>query len=402
MTKTAGRVKILQIGKFYSPYAGGMETHLEDLCVQLNRSADVRVIVANTSAGTVSEEISGIRVHRAGTWGSIANAPISPGLVNAIRRSPADIVHIHWPNPAAVLAYIASRHPGQLVVTYHSDIVGKRLAALLFHPILNRVIARSAAVIATSPNYVESSPILSRFKNLCHVIPYGIATERMAAPNPAVINDIKARYGPRTVLAVGRLVYYKGFEYLVRAMRHVDGRALIIGDGPLRENLKAIAVSCGVTDRVVFLGEKSGQDLVPYFHAAEVFALPSVARSEAFGIVQLEAMACGKPVINTNLDSGVPFASLDGKTGLTVPPADPESLAAAINLLLNETELRSRFGEAGRRRVFEEFRLETMTERTCDLYRQILESRPLLNEANPPLFQGVYAAPSNTRDEASL
>ena len=163
-------------------------------------------------------------------------------------------------------------------------------------------------------------------------------------------------------------------------MRSVNGRALIIGDGPLDEKLRSLAASCGVADRVVFTGEKSGKDLAPYFHAADVFALPSIARSEAFGIVQLEAMACGKPVVNTSLDSGVPFVSLDGVTGLTVPPAEPEALALAINRLLDDDNLRSRYGEAGRRRVAQEFGLEKMVHRTCELYGQILESIPLIDE----------------------
>src|SRR6185503_13936130 len=120
----------------------------------------------------------------------------------------------------------------------------------------------------------------------------------------------------------------KGFEYLVQAMEKVDGRLLIIGDGPLRESLMQQAKARGILDRVVFLGEIS--DISPYYHAADVFALASVARSEAFGIVQLEAMACGKPVVNTNLDSGVPFVSLHGETGLTVPPQDPDALAFAL------------------------------------------------------------------------
>jgi len=380
MTKRGTRVRILQVGKFYPPYAGGIETHLEELCAQLRNFADVEVIVANTSRRNITEQISGIKVHRAGTVAHFANVPISPGMVAAIRRSNADIVHIHWPNPMAVLAYLASGHTGRLVLTYHSDIVKQRAVALPFRPIFNLFMTRCRAVIATSPNYVETSPVLRRYRQLCHVIPYGISTERLATPDPAAVADLRRKYGPRIVVAVGRLVYYKGFEYLVRAMRSVNGRALIIGDGPLDEKLRSLAASCGVADRVVFTGEKSGKDLAPYFHAADVFALPSIARSEAFGIVQLEAMACGKPVVNTSLDSGVPFVSLDGVTGLTVPPAEPESLAMAINQLLDDDNLRSRYGEAGRRRVAQEFGLEKMVHRTCELYGQILESIPLIDE----------------------
>src|SRR5262249_22178391 len=141
------------------------------------------------------------------------------------------------------------------------------------------------------------------------------------------VERIRRRYGPRIVVSVGRLIYYKGLEYLIDAMIRVSGRLLVIGDGPLRPRLERQAVVRNSGDRAIFLGEV--RDIVPYYHAAYVFVLPSVARSEAFGIVHLEAMACGKPVVNTRLASGVPFVSPHGVTGLTVPPAHPGALADA-------------------------------------------------------------------------
>jgi rhamnosyl/mannosyltransferase len=378
MTKPV--INVLQIGKFYPPHAGGMETHLEQLCTQLREFSNVRVVVASTDRHSVTEEISGIRVHRVGSPVYVGGAPVSPGMVTAIRRSPAHIVHIHWPNPAAVLAYLASGHSGQLVLTYHSDIIRQRVGACLFGPILNLVMRRCAAVICTSRDYLETSPVLRQFRERCHVIPFGIGTEKLAVPDPESVAKLRRLYGPRVVLAVGRLVYYKGFEYLIQAMRFVNGKAVIIGDGPLREKLTRLAVSCGVADRVIFAGEKQRLDLLAHIHAADVFALPSIARSEAFGIVQIEAMACGKPVINTRLDSGVPSVSLDGITGITVPPADPDSLAGAINKLFENDDLRSRYGEAGRTRVAQEFTIEKMAERTWQVYRRALESAPAVPE----------------------
>ena len=401
MTKQGSGLSILHIGKFYPPYAGGMETHLEDLATNLKQFANVRVIVANTEKRSVTQRMAGVTVHRAGTIGYLAGAPISPGMVAAIKRSPAHIVHIHWPNPAAVLAYAASGHRGRLVFTYHSDVVRQKVWGSLFHPILKLVMARCAAIICTSRNYVQSSPDLRPFRKRCHVIPYGIATEKLAAPDRSAVENLRRKYGPRIVLAVGRLVYYKGFEYLIRAMRSVNARVVIVGDGPLRERLGSLASEYGVTDRVVFAGQKNGKDLVPYFHAADVFALPSVARSEAFGIVQIEAMACGKPVINTSLDSGVPSVSLDGITGLTVPPADSESLAAAINRLLSDDELRSRLGEAGRARVAGEFTVETMVRRTSELYCRVLETAPVSYEQELTRTR-EYANMSHILDETSL
>lgn len=387
MTKRNSDIRILQIGKFYSPYAGGIETHLEELSEQLQSFADVKVIVANTARRSVTEQVSGVTVHRVGTLGTFANTPISPGMVSAIRNTPADIVHIHWPNPAAALAYLASGHTGRLVLTYHSDIVKQKAAASLFRPVLNLLMARCEAVIATSPNYVETSPILQQHRKRCHVIPYGIGIEKLGAPDHVLVEELRRKYGPRIVLSVGRFVYYKGFEYLIEAMRAVNGRALIVGDGPLREKLRSLAQTHGVADRVEFIGEQRGKALVSYFHAADLFVLPSIARSEAFGIVQLEAMACGKAVVNTRLDSGVPYVSLDGVTGLTVPPADAGALASAITSLLDNDELRARFGETGRKRVAREFSLETMVRRVCQVYGQILEA-PLICDGEPQYVVG--------------
>ena len=187
---------------------------------------------------------------------------------------------------------------------------------------------------------------------------------------------MRQRYGERLIVTVGRLVYYKGFEYLIRAMPRVSGTALIIGEGPLHGKLSKLASELGVADRVHFLGKVDQEHLVSCYHAADVFVLPSVARSEAFGIVQIEAMAAGLPVINTRLDSGVPYVSVHNQTGLTVPPADPEALAAAINKLLDDPVLGKKLGAAGHLRACQEFSLQIMTRRTEKLYDRVMQLPP--------------------------
>ena len=259
--------------------------------------------------------------------------------------------------------------------TYHSDTVRQKVLGKAFDPVLRRALDRCAALIGTSPNYLDSSAVLSAYRDRCHVIPYGIATEQFCKRDTATVESIRKRYGSRLIISVGRLIYYKGFEYLIRAMAKVDGRLLIIGDGPLRESLQREAQASNVADKVVFLGEIQNNETVPYYHAADVFALASIARSEAFGIVQLEAMACGKPVVNTSLASGVPFVSLDGETGITVPPLDPDALARAINLLLDTNDLRARYGLAARQRVEQEFSLDRMVDRTLRLYEKVMSSQ---------------------------
>lgn len=153
-------------------------------------------------------------------------------------------------------------------------------------------------------------------------------------------------------------------------MSKVDAKLVIIGEGPLRAELEREAASNGTSGRVIFLGEIH-DDLASYYHASDIFALPSCERSEAFGLVQLEAMACGRPVVNTRIDSGVPYASLDGVTGFTVEPRSSDAIAAALNRLLHDSELRTRMGRAARDRVVNEFAIGKMAARTLNLYTTV-------------------------------
>jgi glycosyltransferase involved in cell wall biosynthesis len=364
------RLRVLQIGKFYPPVRGGMETHLHDLCRAISPAVDLDVIVGHTESRTKHEYDGDIRVQRISTMANVASASICPSMVRAIRRTDADIVHLHSPNPTAVLSYLLSGHRGRLVVTHHSDIVRQRLLKFAYEPWLRHLMSRAGAIISFSPNYIDSSPILSRHRDQCHVIPHGINASRFASCDVKTVAELVQRYGHKIVLAVGRLVYYKGFDVLIRAIAATDATLLIIGTGPLREDLEQLARDLNAAARVHFLGDVP--DVVPYYHAARIFALPSVARSEAFGIVQLEAMACGTPVINTDLDSGVPFVSVDGVSGFTVPPGNVSSLQRSIQCLLRDERLQARFSAGAKRRVDEHFTIETMADRTFQLYQEVL------------------------------
>jgi glycosyltransferase involved in cell wall biosynthesis len=367
----ARRLRVLQVGKFYPPHMGGIETHLQALCGTLSEHVDLRVVVSSDDRRTVDELVDGVLVARAGTLLTAFSTSISPAIVSRIRAASRDLVHLHLPNPTAVLAYLASGHRGPLVITYHSDTVRQKLLGALFQPFLNAILRRSAAIITTSPNYLESSPVLNGFRDRCHVIPYGIDTSLFEHSEPTAVQQIRRQYGERLVISVGRLVYYKGFECLLRAMAQVNGKLLIVGDGPLRRDLHNLTSQLGITDKVAFAGEIQNTQMTPYYHAADLFALASVARSEAFGIVQVEAMAAGLPVVNTRLDSGVPYVSLDQQTGLTVPPGDPAALAGAINRLLDDPSLRQLFGRAGARRAQEQFSLDCMQHRMLKLYHSV-------------------------------
>src|SRR5271154_4442190 len=372
----AQRPSVMHVGKFYRPHFGGIETHVEALCQELVKSMDVRVLVAGDSRRSQECVIDGVNVSRVAQSMSVFGAPVCLSMPRRIRSSRPDLVHLHLPNPGGALAVLASGYRGRVIVSWHSDVIRQHSLAKLYNPIERILLKKSRAIVASSPNYIESSAVLSRFKDRCRVIPYGIDSLKYQNSDPAAVRAIREKYGPKIVLMVGRLVYYKGGEHAVRAMTKIDANLLIIGDGPLMQNLQRQARELGVADRVFFLGKVQGS-ISPYYQASDVFILPSIARSEAFGIVQLEAMACGKPVVNTDLASGVPYVSIDGETGITIPPASPEALAAAVNSLLEDSAMRTAYGHAALRRVQNEFSLDLMVRRTLEVYREAGVEVPL-------------------------
>jgi rhamnosyl/mannosyltransferase len=280
------------------------------------------------------------------------------------------IVHLHVPNPWAVQAYLMSGHKGKLVMSHHADTLGRRQLRKLVDPFVRRAMDRAAAIIVASKRYLDSSEELADFRGKCHLIPYGINGEAFQTEAAGEVRAIQAKYGPRLIVAVGRLVSYKGFEFLLQAMRDIDAVLFLIGAGPMQKGLEAAVNSLGLSGKVHLLGHV--EDLVPYYKASQMLVLPSVSRAESFGMVQLEAMAAGIPVVNTNIESGVPEVSVHGVTGITVPPKDASALADAIRALLANPELRAKYGRAGIVRANEEFSARRMAENTFHVYQSVL------------------------------
>lgn len=372
--KITASTSILHLGKYYPPHMGGIEIYLQQLVSHQTRLMNVAVVVANDLRCTQIEEVDGARISRVSSLGVLASMPMTPTMAWHIRENKADLIHLHMPNPGAALALLASRHSGKLVVTHHSDTVGRKQLRRLSDPLVRRIMERSAAIIVTSERYLDSSEELARFRDKCRIIPLGIDPAPFEYRNAEVEARIKHEYGDRLVLAVGRLVPFKGFEYLIRAMRQVSGTLLLIGAGPLQSALKSCIIGCGVSEKVRMLDNVDNALIPPFYRAASIFVMPSITRAESFGIVQMEAMASGVPVINTDIPSGVPEVSVHGKTGLTVPPRDPVALANAITLLLDNPALRLQFGEAARERVREKFSVQKMVAQTMNVYDSVLSS----------------------------
>jgi len=381
VANSAGRrYRVMHLATYAVPHVGGVEMHMHEICKALSEQLDVREAGGGGPRFRSTQHvIDGFPVTQLATPLTLRSATICPAIPLAIRSNKPDLVHLHMPNPFGAAAYLLSGHRGPLIITWHFDIVRQRLMKKLFKPLFDRILSRAWAVVATSPNIARSSEVLQAFSDRVRVIPYGIDYEPYARRRDSEVAAIRQRYGPKIVLGVGRLIYYKGFQYLISAMSEVDAKLLIVGEGPLREELERQVQAEGTKNRVEFVGEKTPEQLIPFYQACDVFALSSV-RGEAFGIVQLEAMAAGKPVVNTMLDSGVPFVSRDRESGFTVPPHDSKGLAEAINRLLADEPLRLRYGREARLRVQREFSVRAMTQAMLKLYGEALSDTALVDQ----------------------
>jgi rhamnosyl/mannosyltransferase len=301
---------------------------------------------------------------------------------HALRRhrlAPFDIVHLQFPaDPMAHLACELLPRSVKRVIGWHSDIVRQRWLLRGYRPFLDRTLRKADAIIAATPAHISSSQQLSAVRERArfHVVPYGFDLARFER-RPALADELRGRYpAPLLVFALGRHVYYKGFEHLIRALARVPGAVLALGgQGPLTEELRRVAHGAGVAGRVHFVGRIPDEELPAWYHACDVFCLPSIEPAEAFGIVQIEAMASARPVVCCQLGNGVNWVNPDGETGLTVPPGDSAALAGALARLEREPALRARLGEEGRRRALRLFTSEAMAKATLAVYREVLARR---------------------------
>jgi glycosyltransferase involved in cell wall biosynthesis len=267
------------------------------------------------------------------------------------------------------------------VITHHSDVVRQKRWLVLYKPLLRCILRRADSVIVSSPRYVETSPWLRPVRDKCVVIPLGVDDEKFSPP-------AETFRGPKTVLFVGKLRYYKGLDTLLAAMVSLpDVLLCIVGDGPQRKGLERMTADLRLTERVRFMGKVDDLTLLQYYRKAHVFALPSNTRAEAFGTVLLEAMASGLPCVTTELGTGTSWVVQDRIQGLIVPPGDPGALAEAIRSLMNDEALRREMGRAARERVMTLFRQSLMVHRVEELYRSLLDFSRKSHMMNQTLFR---------------
>lgn len=391
------RMKILHVGKFFYPYRGGMENFLLDLVVDQNSRGMSPAVIAHhhlPCRNTVSEFVHGIPVLRTWSLGQFVYVPISPTFGLHLQRTIADIkpavIHLHLPNLSCFWALLLPpRIP--LVIQWQSDVVrsqfDERLSLLYpFYQVAEkRLLQRSQAIIVSSDNYLNGSSTLLEFKHKCVTIPLGLDDGRIHRPGCERVNNVRRKFNRCLVVSAGRFTYYKGFDYLIQAAKYVpQADFVIVGDGPLRPKFIQMIRRLKLDNRVSLPGSLPDPDLHALMAACDIFCLPSIERTEAFGIVLLEAMSFSKPLVTTNIQgSAVNWVNLDGETGLVARPADVQDLATAISMLQRDPVAQARMGANARSRLEQHFKIQKVSDEIEMLYSTLaFGSRPSSRDAS--------------------
>jgi rhamnosyl/mannosyltransferase len=362
-------MNILHLYKDYFPVLGGIENNIKTIAEgQVAAGHQVTVLVCDPGPRTRRERLNGVKVIKAGRLFTAASMPLSLAQPWHLRRTQPDIVHIHSPYPLGEAANWLLSSGRATVISYQSDIVRQKAWLRLYGPFLKRILKRADGIITSTPRYIETSPWLQPIRDRCVVIPNGIDVTRFAPPEPKA-----APAEPFKLLFVGRLRYYKGLDTLLEAMPHIPNTHLtIVGVGEMADTLQALTHSLSLGDRVTFAGEVADAELPAYYHQADLFVLPANARSEAYGIVLIEAMAAGLPCVTTELGTGTSWIVQDGLTGLVVPPKEATQLAQAINQVRLNPTLCRQFGQASLARATATFSQEVMLQKIMQLYENLL------------------------------
>lgn len=371
-------MRILHISKYYSPYLGGAE----NICKYLQKGTsnhETAVVCFNDKCKDVVEEVNGHKVYRVASWIIVARQALSLSyfwvLKKAIKKFKPDVIQFHWANPfpAWVLLCVIPKNV-KLIIHWHMDIIKQKHIYPFIKPVETALLKRADIVCVTSPQYRASSLPLQPFKDKVRIVQNAIDEDNFILRDGDVekINAVKAKYGNKPIVFfIGRHIQYKGLPHLIEAEKYVksDCVFVIAGSGRLTDELKAQCKS----SRVHFVGRLSDEDLKLYHYAASVFAFPSVTKNEAFGVALAEAMYCGTPAVTFTIPgSGVNWVSLNGETGIEVPNGDDKAYAEAIDTLLDDDELRGKYGENARKRVMENFTIPKMAEKMEECYKEIL------------------------------
>lgn len=366
-------MRVLHVYKSYFPETqGGLEEVIRQICWGTGARGvenQVLTLAPRGQAGRIERDEATVRRYRRDL--EIASCDVSWPALRALPRLArrVDVVHYHFPWPFADLMHLLGRVRTPSVLTYHSDIVRQRALSRLYAPLMRRFLDRIDSVVATSPNYVASSPVLRRFAQNVQVIPIGLDPGTYPAVDQEVHKRLEARVGRDFFLFLGVLRYYKGLHILLDAVAGTDLPVVIAGAGAEESALRARAADLGL-DNVRFLGHVSEEEKVALFDLARAVVFPSHLRSEAFGVALLEGAMFGKPLISTEIGTGTSYINIHGETGWVVPPNDSRSLRQAMSSLARDNELASRLGQGA-----------------CERYRRVFTSGPSMGERYAELYK---------------
>jgi glycosyltransferase involved in cell wall biosynthesis len=374
-------LRILHAYKIYRPdIDGGIPAVMSSLAQASDMHTSHSILAARRFGTARHYTLDGVAVEAVASLGTLFSTPLAPGYIPAFMRRArsSDIVIHHAPlplNDAAILLGLPD--DVALVVYWHADILGYPLLKRLVAPLIRRVLARADRIVVSGQPMIEHSEFLKPHAEKCAVLPYGMDLDywRALDSGERAIAEQMRRDRPRHIVALGRLIGYKGYDVLIRAMQGIEGHATIIGEGPLLWELQQLATRLGVSDRIHFSGRLPRNEIRRLFHSAQAFAFPSVTDAEAFGIVQIEAMASGLPIVNTSLSTTVPLVARHDHEALTVPPNDPQALSQALNRIFDDHALHARLGTAGRKRATSEFGQSVFRARMADIYQDALRAR---------------------------
>lgn len=373
---------VLHLGKFSSERVGGIETVVDTLLMGLSSDFNLFNLVANTTFKNKIIEQAGYIEFSTALAGIYARTPFCPNMPYHIKKLHQQyqfsIVHLHLPNPMAHLASEILPHSVKRIISWHSDVIRQKKLLSVYQPFVNRLLKQASALIVSTPYLAEHSTQIktARERNIIRIIPFGVDFDYFLINKyQERIALIQHQYSRRfMIFALGRHVYYKGFCYLIEAMKQLPGDIILLlgGEGPLTQKLKQQVKFSKLEQQVYFLGKITKQDLPAYYHACDVFSLPSIDQSETFGIAQLEAMACAKPVICCDVTHAASNLNQDGVTGFVVSPRCPTSLASAIWKLYQNSLLRLTLGRSAYYYAKEKFTTQKMVGQIKSLYREII------------------------------
>lgn len=372
-------MKIVHVGKYFYPDVGGIENVTKTLAIgAVSHGLEVAAVVFGKVKETRVDKIEGVEVHRVPILVTIASQPFGWRYLRSVGRvcQCADVVHLHMPNLFGAFVLMLFCRKKKVLVHWHSDIIGKGFFGLCSKPLVHFLLLMADSIVATSHAYLESSSALTRYRNKVDVVPIGIddcALGRVRCLEPW---DIISRCnGRKVVLSVGRLVEYKGFDILINAAGQLGSNVVIVivGEGPLDQSLRDQIKALAVEDRVLMTGKIDRDSLAALYNHARVFCLPSNCRAEAFGVVLLEALAYGLPIVATQIPgSGVSWVNQHGVTGLNVPIGDSCAIASALISIINDDQLHHLLSQGARDRFVSEFTVDKFIERTVGIYRRLI------------------------------